>query len=158
MDAVSYFDGSCGPALLELLSWLAALGGEAALETAQACLARLERLASQILPLDGEAMLAEARGEVAAMRGESDLAASHFAEAAAGWAVLARPLAQARTLVQFSRAAARLGEHERAAAASGQAAGLVEGLRSRLADPGLRQSFSDSDLMASLRESGTRRG
>jgi tetratricopeptide (TPR) repeat protein len=158
MDAVSYFDGSCGPALLELLSWLAALGGEAALETAQACLARLERVASQILPLDGEAMLAEARGEVAAMRGESDLAAFHFAEAAAGWAVLARPLAQARTLAQFSRAAARLGEHERAAAASRQAAGLVEGLRSRLADPGLRQSFSDSDLVASLRESGTRRG
>ena len=59
-------------------------------------------------------------------------------------------------LAQLGRALTGLGEHERADVASTQAVELIEGLLGRLIDLGLRQSFSDSDLVASLRPSGSR--
>jgi hypothetical protein len=154
MDAVSYFDGSCAPALLEFVRWLASQDGEGQIAAAQACLGRLERWAAQLVPVDAKAILAEARGEVAVMSGEAEAAVSHFAEAEAAWADLGRPFAQANMLAQLRRALTGLGEQGRADVASTQAIELVEGLRARLTDDGLRQSFSDSDLVTRLRERG----
>jgi tetratricopeptide (TPR) repeat protein len=153
MDAVSHLDGSCGPGLLEVLRWLGVLSGEPQVEAAQACLARLEALTAQILPADAPGMLAEARGEVAEMSGQPEAAASEFAAAAAAWADVGRPYAQARTLARLSLVLMRLGNPERASLASNQASELIEGLRRRLGDLELRQSFSDSDLVKSLRTS-----
>jgi tetratricopeptide (TPR) repeat protein len=158
MDAASYLDGSCGPAMLELVRWMAAQDGEPQVEAAQACLTRLEALAAQIHPVDAAAMLAEARGEIMAMSADAEGAASHFAEAAAAWADLGRPLPQARMLAQLGRVLARRGEQERAVAASAQAAELFEGLLDRLTDAGLRASFSGSELVGNLRGSDAQLG
>jgi tetratricopeptide (TPR) repeat protein len=151
MDAASYLDGSCGPALLELLRWLAAEKDASRVEAAQACLHRLEALAAQILPVDAPAMLAEASGMVASLRADPAGAATAFASAEAAWADLGRPFPQARTLVQLGRALQQLGEDERAAVAMRQALALLENLANRLEDAEMRQAFSVSDPFGGLR-------
>jgi tetratricopeptide (TPR) repeat protein len=150
MDASSHFDGSCGPALLEILNWLALLGRDSVPAQARACLDRLERLAAQLYPADAAAMLAEARGLDAGLRGDDDRAADEFAAAAGEWGALGRPYAQARALAAASRMLARTRDVLRAAEAASQARSLTDSLRDRLTDPGLRQTFATSSLVASL--------
>jgi tetratricopeptide (TPR) repeat protein len=151
MDAVSFFDGSCSPALLEILHWLATAEPASGASTAEACLDRLQRLTTQIQPADAEPSLAEARAVLAELRGDVSQASDSYAAAAAGWAVLGTPFSRARALAAQGRALSAAGRTEDARAAYRSALTVLEELLAQLVDPDYRTSFSLVGLLATVR-------
>jgi hypothetical protein len=150
MDAIPSFDGSCGPGLTEIVYWIEAAEGEAGAKPASACLERLQRLMAQIHPVDSAPMLDEVGAVVALMRRDPQAAAALFASAGAGWESLHRPYPSARSLAGQARALLAIGQGEQAHAALRQARAILEGLRAKLTDGGMKESFTNGGLFAAV--------
>ena len=155
MDAIPFFDGSCGPALVEICYWLEQAEGASAAARGESCLERLRKYAQQVRPVDAGPMLAEAGAVVASMRQETEGALALFSEAAAGWSALRRPYPKARSLLGRGRALASLERGDEAKAAFRDAQQLLEDLRAKLPDAAMRESFTRGGLLALLQASLT---
>jgi tetratricopeptide (TPR) repeat protein len=150
MDAIPFFDGSCGPGLAEIVYWIEAAEGQSGAVLGAACLERLQRMVTQVRPIDAAPMLDEVGAVVALMRRDPQTAAALFAAAGAGWESLHRPYPCARASAGQARALAAGGQGEQAYAALRRARAILEGLRAKLADDGLRESFTNNGLLAGV--------
>jgi hypothetical protein len=155
MDAIPFFDGSCGPALLEIAYWYAAAEGQAGAAAALGCLERLQRLVKQVRPVDGEAMLDELQAVVSSLRGDTRAAAASFASAAAGWSALQRPYSMARAMASHGQALIVLGRLPEALPVFREAETILDGLNAKLNEPMIRESFGRNGLLAVVRSRNT---
>ncbi|MGQ0600303.1 MAG: ATP-binding protein, partial [Anaerolineales bacterium] len=126
----------CTRALLIACRWYATR--PESLESARACLPRLERAHQQLFTPETAASLAEGRGVVALVEGRATEAAEQFRQAAAHWEATGRVYDQARALVGSGQALASAGERAMARAALDWADDLFQSLAAQLGDDELK--------------------
>lgn len=151
LDRATHYDHGVSPALLFAICWLAAQKNEQAIEEAQTCVRRLERVERQIGNILTELALSEGRAIVAAAAGDSDGAIDHFQGAVAGWASLGRPYDHMRALKGLGEALAKKGDEQNARRAFEQALTIVEKLAAQLEEAALKESFLNSRLVREIR-------
>jgi len=151
MDAVSFFDGSCGPALVEAVRWMEASNDGGQRAEAQQCLERLERQTRQMNPLDAAPNLAEVHAVLARWDGDLAETASRLEEAAEGWRTVGVPYNRAEALIARGKILAALGEEAAAQSPIHAARAILDDLGSRIDDPSLRETFETHGLPATLR-------
>ena len=116
-----------------------------------ACLAQLERHASQFMTGEADAALAEARGCLA--RATDPLAAAgYFRRAVAGWESISRPYDKARALAAQGDALAVAGDSSAAGAAWNEAFQVYEFLARQL-DSETQTTFRNSAVVNAVRRS-----
>jgi tetratricopeptide (TPR) repeat protein len=136
--------------LLFACQWLATRLDREALDQAQACLRRLERVDAQTRSPESAVCLSEARGSVALAMSDLHRAVEQLQEAAGRWDAAGRPYDHARALNHLGQALVQGGNVAAARATFEQALAIVDRLAAQLSEEELKASFLSSVLVQDI--------